>query len=186
MWIFTARLPKHVLLLAPRGPYPTPLRGYGWHSHQAAAWPSMDDFRPAVQALLELINLKNFPMADFTRLSVGGFSQGAALAYTFALLERERLVGLAGISGFVPGGADAIALQRPLEGLPVFMAHGSLDELVSVERARNSAELLERAGADLVYCEEQVGHKLSAGCFRGLGRFFATIYPTQDIKDSHE
>jgi hypothetical protein len=32
--------------------------------------------------------------------------------------------------------------------------------------------LLEKAGATVTYCEEDVGHKLSAGCFRGLESYF--------------
>jgi len=186
MWIFTSRLPRRTLLLAPRGLYPAPNGGYGWHPHREGVWPSVEDFHPAVEALLDLLTPANCPLADFTRLGVVGFSQGAALAYTLALLHPQRLAALAGLSGFVPQGAGSTALHKPLAGLPVFVAHGSLDETVPVERARRSVETLEQAGARLTYCEEHVGHKLSAGCFRGLENFFAKIYPQSDDKDPHE
>jgi phospholipase/carboxylesterase len=55
----------------------------------------------------------------------------------------------------------------------VFIAHGTTDNLVPVEMARESANLLKQAGANVTYCEEEVGHKLSAPCFRGLEAFFA-------------
>jgi hypothetical protein len=32
--------------------------------------------------------------------------------------------------------------------------------------------MLERAGAQVTYCEEDVGHKLSAPCFNALKSFF--------------
>jgi predicted esterase len=48
-----------------------------------------------------------------------------------------------------------------------------MDEMVNVQIARRSVELLKQAGADVTYCEDEVGHKLSAGCQRALETFFA-------------
>jgi predicted esterase len=41
-----------------------------------------------------------------------------------------------------------------------------------VERARESIAILERAGANVTYCEDEVGHKVSANCLRALKEFF--------------
>jgi predicted esterase len=54
-----------------------------------------------------------------------------------------------------------------------FVAHGSLDEMVNIAYARQSVQLLEAAGAQVTFCEDEVGHKVSAGCLRGLQAFFA-------------
>jgi predicted esterase len=45
---------------------------------------------------------------------------------------------------------------------------------VSLEKARDAVEGLKSAGADVIYCEEEVGHKLSSGCFRAMDSYFAT------------
>jgi len=173
MWVFASRLPHRGLLLAPRGPYPSPLGGYGWHPYRAQAWPGVDDFRPAIQTLMELLTPENFPLADFSRLHLAGFSQGAAMAYTFVLLHGEQIASLAGLSGFMPDGAETLVKDGSLGGKPIFIAHGSLDDLVPVDRARKAVELFQEAGAQVTYCEDEVGHKLSANCFRGLETFFA-------------
>jgi hypothetical protein len=34
--------------------------------------------------------------------------------------------------------------------------------------------LLEQAGAQITYCESEVGHKVSADCLRALETFFAS------------
>jgi phospholipase/carboxylesterase len=60
-----------------------------------------------------------------------------------------------------------------LEGKPFFVTHGTKDEMVPIERARASIEILERAGAQVTYCEDNVGHKVSATCLRSLKEFFA-------------
>jgi len=44
---------------------------------------------------------------------------------------------------------------------------------VTIDRARASIELLERAGAQVTYCEDDVGHKVSLTCLRAMREFLA-------------
>ena len=92
-----------------------------------------------------------------------------------AISDPERIASVAGLSGFLPDGASAWLTSDRLKGLPMFIAHGTEDELVPVEKARLSAELLEKLGAAVTYCEDKVGHKLSAKCFRGLEAFYQQV-----------
>lgn len=175
MWIFASRLPEDALLIAPRALHVDDDGGYSWvPDHSWDSWSSVDEFRPAVNALLELLTRERFPSADFSDLRMVGFSQGAALIYTLGLLYPDRVRALAGLAGFVPDGARSLAMDRPLAGKPVFHAHGSRDKTVPVAKAREAVELLEMAGANVTYCEDDVGHKLSITCFRGLQAFFAS------------
>lgn len=175
MWIFTSRLPKDHIFIAPRGLFPTPLGGYGWHEYKEKGWPSIDDMRPAIASLVNLLSDNNFPEADFNKLSVVGFSQGAALGYGFALLHPDRITAVAGLSGFLPNDVLPIIRERPLRNKHVFITHGNQDELVPVIRAHRSVDLLQEAGAEVTYCEDDVGHKLSADCFQGMENFFASL-----------
>lgn len=175
MWVFESRLPKDHLFIAPRGLYSTPWGGYGWQEDTTKVWPWVKDLKPSIEALLHLLTSENFPNADFNRLSLVGFSQGAALSYTFALLYPERINAVAGLSGFLPDGVMPIIRHHPLNNIPIFVTHGTKDELVPIERARNCVKLLDEAGADVTYCEDDVGHKLSADCFQGLENFFASL-----------
>jgi len=175
MWVFASRLPENDLLLAPRGLYPTPMGGYGWHPTTAGkTWPGVDDFHPAIEGLLDL--MENWPAgappADFSRFRLAGFSQGGALAYAFTLLHPERVIALAGLASFLPEGAAAYLPAGRLQGLPVYISHGEKDHLVPAARARQAAQWLGQAGAQVSYCESDVGHKLSADCFRGMEVFF--------------
>ena len=92
-------------------------------------------------------------------------------------MDQEHQPGRIGrvgiLAGFVPSGLEDLISQRPLEGKPFFVAHGTKDERVSIERARASIELLEQAGAQVTYCEDDVGHKVSITCLRALKDFFA-------------
>jgi phospholipase/carboxylesterase len=177
MWVFASRLPKNAFLVAPRGLYKTPLGGYGWHEHKGKIWPWVDDFQPAIEALQELINEEHFPEASLEKIDLVGFSQGAACGFALALLKPKNIGMLAGLSGFLPDGASALARNKPLVGKRVFIAHGIKDELVPVDKARNAVKVLENAGASVVYCEDDVGHKLSTSCFGGLKSFFSRTQP---------
>ena len=176
MWVFASRLPREAILIAPRGPYPTPLGGFGWQLNQKKEWPNVTDFRPAVNSLINLLTKDNFPGADLRRLHFLGFSQGAALAFTFAILYPELVQSIGSLSGFLPEDAENWLSDRTLWEKPIFIAHGAQDDLVPVSRARNSVGILERSGGEVIYCEDDVGHKLSASCFRSMEAFYKKYF----------
>jgi phospholipase/carboxylesterase len=175
MWVFVRNFPPDRWIVAPRAPYRTMPSGYSWRPPPPERQlPAMDDLEPAALDLLRFID----EYAADRSLEAGmidaiGFSQGAALVNTLLLLRPERIHRAGVLAGFVPLGADELLAGRRLEGKAVFVAHGSLDELVPVAAARESVRLLEQAGANVTYCEDNVGHKLSAVCMHALERFFA-------------
>jgi phospholipase/carboxylesterase len=175
MWVFAPRLPKNALIIAPRGLFSTKASGYSWHPELLKQWPSINDFQPAVEKLFTTISGVNFPDGDFSQLHLIGFSQGTAMAYSMVILEPTHIASVAGLAGFLPDGASDWLSPNRLKELPMFIAHGTEDELVPVEMARQSVDLLEKGGAAITYCEDKVGHKLSAKCFRGLEAFYRRI-----------
>ena len=92
------------------------------------------------------------------RTVLGGFSQGSMMSYALGLgADRPRPAGLIALSGFVPTveGFD-LDLERPLP--PVAIGHGTYDPVIGVEWGRKAKELLERAGADVLYRESPLPH----------------------------
>ncbi len=175
MWVFASRIPDKYLLLAPRGLYSTPLGGYSWHPLTPGnRWPQVEDFTFAVEQLTLL--MENWPAtappAEFSRFRVAGFSQGGALAYSFAMLLPERIISLAGLASFLPDGAATYLREIDFKQKPVFVSHGTKDHLVPIARARQAVQLLDQAGAQVTFCESDVGHKLGADCFKGMSVFF--------------
>jgi len=171
MWIFAAKMPSDAILIAPRGLHSSSFGGYSWYSESIGEWPELTDYQDAISAV-ESIQLNGiFSNADFTRFRMVGFSQGAALSYCYALTHPQKVRSIAGLSGFVPNGVDTLTEFNPLVEMPIFIAHGTQDQLVPVERARAGVEVLQRAGARVSYCEDDVGHKLSASCYRGMQEF---------------
>lgn len=192
MWIFASRLPKNALLVAPRGLHPSKIGGYSWipedgstggQTRRGRADLALADFRPAMDALQNLLTPENFPNARLDKIGLVGFSQGAALAYSLALTYPQRVAALAGLAGFAPLDAEEPAAARPLTGRTVFITHGTQDATVPFERAQHARRVFETAGAQVILCSDDVGHKLSANCFRGLAGYFANQYGAQQDGD---
>lgn len=184
MWVFMRNFPQDFLILAPRGIHPGST-GYSWRPPRPVpaegsaddaprSRPGLENLKPAAQALVGLVDAYAATSGVAAgRFDVIGFSQGAVLAITLALLHPDR-VGRAGVlAGFMPEGAEALVGGRPLEGKPFFVAHGTRDETVPIEYARRMAEQLESAGARVTYCEDVAGHKLGLACLRAMEEFFA-------------
>ncbi len=172
MWIFTPRFPKNYLVISPRGTTSTPLGGFGWQEAEVNGWPTVDDFQPAIAAIMKLLNSINSNGIETDSIDLMGFSQGAALAYSITLRYPDRINKLAGLSGFLPEGFESEIERKSLNRKKIFVAHGRFDEMVPVSKARHVVHELKAAGAEVVYCEEDIGHKLSSGCFRGLVEYF--------------
>jgi phospholipase/carboxylesterase len=176
MWVFARNFPTDYRILAPRGLHPAPQGGYSWRPLREGTFgrPSLDDLRDSAEALVRLVDAyaAQGPM-DARQFDVMGFSQGAALSNVLNCLHPNRVRKVGILAGFMPSGMEEIVAQKPLAGKRVFVAHGTQDNLVPIDRARASMSLLEQAGAAVTYCESEVGHKVSADCLRGLESFFA-------------
>jgi len=174
MEIFSSLIPDDYLILAPRGRYPTRIDGFSWYPVREKGWPSVDAFSPIIYELFDL--MENWPLAapwaDFDRFHLAGFSQGAALVYAFTLLYPERVKALAGLAGFLPRNAKAHLDNKDFRGKPVYISHGTADQIVPVKMAVAAAKLFTRVGSDVTFCESEEGHKLSVDCFKGLDKFF--------------
>jgi len=174
MDIFAKKLLDKYLVVAPRAIYEAPEGGYGWQYYLPGRWPQTDEFQPAVQYLVEILDelTVRFPKGDFSRPNWMGFSQGGGLAYTWAMRHPERVNKLAGLASFLPNGAAVFAAQKPLSGKEVFVAHGTQDKMVPIARARQAVQILEQAGAHVRYCEADTGHQVSLDCIHAMEAYF--------------
>lgn len=177
MWVFGSQLPQNHLLIAPRGPYVSRNQkygGYSWIESSSGNYPWFEDFQPILPVLNDLLDeLSKRYEGDFSKINLAGFSQGAALAYIFTLLNPERVGKLAGLAGFLPEHSEGVIKTRPIEGMPVFMAHGIQDEIVPLSMAYEAMDNLVQAGAAVSLCESDVGHKLGSECFKAFCEFMS-------------
>ncbi len=81
------------------------------------------------------------------RVVLMGFSQGCAMTLLAGLRHPQRLAGLAGLSGYLPLAAKTAAESHAANhGLPIFLAHGTLDPVIPIGRATAARDALNAAG----------------------------------------
>lgn len=99
--------------------------------------------RTAIRQLIEREIERGIPSE---RIFLAGFSQGGAIAYTTALTHPAKLAGVIALSTYIPSAgllAEASAVNRDI---PVFSAHGSDDDVVSIELGLAARDLLVERG----------------------------------------
>ena len=110
--------------------------------------------------------------AGIDRLVVGGFSQGGALALFSALTYPEPLAAAICLSGYLPQDehltqqADRLTWQTP-----VFMAHGSQDDVVRHEYGEASRDWLRGHEVSVDWYSGAFAHTVTAEELAVIGEF---------------
>jgi phospholipase/carboxylesterase len=149
----------------PRGPLALPPGGRHWYVLREVGSPDRETFLQTFALLsnwLDGVLAENEITPD--RLVLGGFSQGAVMAYSLGLgAGRPQPAGILAFSGFIPR-VDGFELDLDgRAGLPVSISHGSLDPIISVEFAREARTRLEAAGLAVRYREDPLPHTIAPG-----------------------
>jgi phospholipase/carboxylesterase len=163
----------------PRGPLALPPGGRHWYVLREVGSPDRETFLHTFALLsdwLDGVLAENEVTPD--RLVVGGFSQGAVMAYSLGLgAGRPQPAGILAFSGFIPR-VDGFELDLDgRTGLPVSISHGSLDPIISVEFAREARTRLEAAGLAVRYREDPVPHTIAPGALAQAKEVFGEALP---------
>jgi phospholipase/carboxylesterase len=153
---------RRMLGVTPRGPLTLPPGGAHWYVVRRVGYPDPETFHATYPMLAgwldELLEANGF---THDRAVLGGFSQGAVMAYALSLGKgRPTPAAVVALSGFIPTveGFD-LELSRAA-GLPVAIGHGTHDPIIPVEFGREARRLLEDAGADVTYRESPMPHAI--------------------------
>jgi phospholipase/carboxylesterase len=143
----------------PRGPLTLPPGGFHWYVVERVGYPHRETFLDSHESLTAwLAAFAAQTGIPWERTVIGGFSQGAVMAYALALAKgRPSPAGLLAMSGFIPE-VEGFELDLERPGLPIAITHGSLDPIIGVEFGRRARQRLEAAGNRLLYRESPVGH----------------------------
>ncbi len=164
MWVFDKVLPQTWWIAALRGRYPASSGGFSWTEEIPDDDPRLADFASSVAALMHTVDdmEERFGLRR-ERMALMGFSQGAALAFSVPALASWKPAAIVSLAGFMP--RDTVFDGA---GLPVFWGHGIRDDIVSIDLARTIVKRLRGIGAQVQYCEADVGHKAGLECAQGL------------------
>ena len=95
------------------------------------------------------------------KIILAGFSQGGALALYAGLTFPHQLAGIMGLSCYLPLREKfEIVTERASRELPIFLAHGSMDDVVPMAYAKLAKQILEKQGFTVQWHDYPCAHSL--------------------------
>jgi phospholipase/carboxylesterase len=164
----------------PRGPLSLPPGGAHWYVLGGIGTPERTTFDASYAALSEWLGgFLEEQGVPYERLTLGGFSQGGVMSYALGLGRgRPRPAALTVFSSFLPRVEGfELDLSTP-PPLPEFaIGHGTLDPVIGVEWGREAREMLEGAGAEVLYRETPMYHQLDPALVGEVSRWLERVIP---------
>jgi len=193
MWTFTTVLGKEKpLVVAPQALEPDVKGGWSWwnvedaknaNAKNLSVADGIKKLTPAFDALERFVHsLPGCYNADPQRIYAFGFSQGAALVSGLSLRNPKLFRGVAMLAGFLPrviieaqDFVNPAIRERETTLPPYFIAHGTLDQVLPIEKANFAKSALENFGARVTFHQEEVGHKVGSNGMKALKEWFAAV-----------
>jgi phospholipase/carboxylesterase len=163
--------------LTPRAPFTLPPGGYHWYGPVVrVGFPNKETFERSFALLSEWLDAT----VDVERTVLGGFSQGSVMAYALGLgAGRPAPAGVLAMSGFIPV-VEGFALDlEGRRGLPVAIAHGTHDPVISLQFGHEARDRLSAAGLDVLYRESPIGHGVDPRGIDELRAWLARTLPAR-------
>ncbi|MDS1140378.1 dienelactone hydrolase family protein [Pusillimonas sp. SM2304] len=127
----------------------------------------------AVQALIARENERGIPT---DKIVLAGFSQGCAMTLQTGLRMDEKLAGLVGLSGYLPLAALAAAERHAANhDTPIFLAHGVMDPVVSLDRAEATRQALLDMGYPLTWKTYHMPHSVCLEEIEDIAAFLRRV-----------
>lgn len=139
-------------------------RGGTWDAIRGPFGPDVAFLERALARAFDLMD------ADPTRISVGGFSDGASYAISLGLLNGDLFSRVLAYSpGFFVGGQA--------QGKPrFFISHGTVDEILPIDRcSRVIVPVLQQRGYDVTFRQFDAGHTIPPSIARDGMKFVAAV-----------
>jgi phospholipase/carboxylesterase len=132
--------------------------------------------RESFAAVHELLDREQARGVPAERIVLAGFSQGGAVTLGAGLRYRDRLAGLACLSGYLPLAETTEAERAHANALtPVFLGHGRHDGVVPVARGVAAKEALAGLGMDVRWHDYPMEHSVCLDEVRDLERWLLRV-----------
>ena len=127
----------------------------------------------AIEALIAREVSRGSPVGNVV---LAGFSQGGAIALQTALRHPERLAGVMALSTYVPL-ADVLAAEASPANrdVPILMAHGTQDPVITLARAEQSRSLLQGLGYRVEWRTYAMAHAVCPQEIADIGRWLTKV-----------
>ncbi len=112
------------------------------------------------------------------RIALAGFSQGGAIALHTALRQKAHVAGILALSTYLPI-KNSLPAEKTPDSLhtPIYMAHGSYDDVIGIDLGRTSYETLQAEGYQVAWHEYPMAHSVCAEEIADIRAFLLQVLP---------
>ncbi|HEY0563841.1 MAG TPA: alpha/beta fold hydrolase [Methylophilus sp.] len=177
---------QHIRFILPHAPYQkvTLNNGYemrAWYDIYSLDRDSQQDdagIRKTQTSIEALIQQQIDAGIPPNRIALAGFSQGGAIALHTALRYPQRLAGVLALSTYLPL-KNTLAAEKhgANQNTPIFIAHGSFDEVISIDTCLASRQLLTEQGYTVDWHEYAMAHAVHPDEVDDIRQFLLRILP---------
>lgn len=177
MWTFRRVVPEGFSIISVEAPIPDPIGGFSWWNVKET---KEDQAKQREESFLLLNGFISgaanyYGLNPIKRLAYG-FSQGAALLSICMQRDPSDFDGVGLLAGFVFREPKIEGNLRP----SVFIGHGTQDETVPIDKAKEGASYLKENGFPVEFHEEPVGHKVGSQTVRAL-KVWSESVPNRNV-----
>ncbi|MES2141047.1 MAG: esterase [Bacteroidota bacterium] len=166
LFSFADQLPAKYLVVSARAPITLAEGSYAWYQVDFSTGKPLinsEQEEKSRNIIIQFItDLKKDFSFDEKQVYLGGFSQGAIMAYSVGLTRPDLIHGIVVLSGrLLEEVKPLIASKEKLGQLKVFISHGTNDQMLGIHYARESATYLKALNINTSYKEYAEGHGIN-------------------------
>jgi phospholipase/carboxylesterase len=174
LFSFAPELPEELYIISVRAPHTLQPYGNAWYAINPNAekgkWSDNVQATQSRDLIATFIDevCNTYPV-DLTNITLLGFSQGTILSYAVALTYPEKVKHIIALSGYI--NKDIMPknyLDYDYSSLDFYCSHGSVDQVIPVNWARQTPSFLESLNIKHKYSEFPVGHGVAPQNFYEL------------------
>ena len=115
-----------------------------------------------------------------SNIVLAGFSQGGAMALFTALRHAKKLAGVLALSTYVCLKEKLADEANPAnKDVPIFMAHGSFDSVITLDTCLVSRNLLEKLNFKIEWHEYPMAHSVCGDEINDISRFLNNVFKAE-------
>lgn len=127
----------------------------------------------AIQALIQQENRRGI---STEHIVLAGFSQGSAMALQTGLRHDQKLAGIIGLSGYLPLADSALGERHTANAeTPIFLAHGTMDPVVSLARGEETHRKLNDMGYSVTWKTYPMPHSVCLDEVVDISEFLRSV-----------
>ena len=171
LFSFAEELPNELFIISLRAPHKLQPYGNAWYAinfdAQQNKWNDVEQAQEAMKIIVSCIEqaCTQYDL-DKNNVSLLGFSQGCILSMALAINHPELIKNVIGLSGYVcEEFIEEDRTKKDFSHLDFYCSHGSSDQVIPVDWARETPNFLTEKGIKHKYSEFPVGHGVASQNF---------------------